>query len=622
MKYIVFGTAGHVDHGKSALIKALTGVDTDRLTEEKKRGISIDLGFAAMELGDSNMAGIIDVPGHERYLKNMLAGSGSIDAALLVIAADEGIMPQTTEHLAMLNLYGIKHGLIVLNKVDKVASDWLELVQEEICEAVKDSFLENAPICHVSSTTGLGLNELRASMLKVAQTADARNSEAPFRLWIDRVFSVKGYGAVVTGTVLSGKIVAGNNVVLYPKEASVRVRGLETHGNKVEMVEAGQRAAINITGAEFEEIRRGMVLSSHAVTQVSTEWDVVVKWLCAVETGTRIRLHIGTGEFIGRIYKFKNSDDGYMKLILEEPIGAAAGDTGIIRLYSPQTLLGSVKLIGVSKRTRKIEESRKLFAQALNSENLNDIIGHALKQTSSFMTVEDLNKMIGFRSVRGIKETLEELEAENKIVAINNYYIDANLLQNVTSQIEELLRTYHKEFPEKTGISQELVKQQLKVSTKVFHQYLTYWQETNKIILSEGYLAYKQHAENQIEWEQDLLSKAEKVLGNNHIIPLNIEDFFAKLKLQSKISKAAFETLCRHGLLVKAGDMYVYRKTIQYIVDLLRVHFCNNSTLTVGEFRDMINTSRKYALPLLEYLDLHKYTEREGDIRRAGCKIS
>ena len=261
MKHLIIGTAGHVDHGKSALIKALTGTDTDRLKEEKQRGISIDLGFAALSLGKDIQAGIVDVPGHERFLKNMLAGTGGIDMAMLVIAADEGVMPQTREHLAMLNLYGIKNGIVVINKIDKVESEWLELVEEDVKSTLAGTFLTHAPLCRVSAATGQGIAELRRILADVAGTLPARDSMAPFRLWIDRAFTVKGYGVVVTGSVLSGTAKLGDNLILYPSAKPVRIRGLETHGTKAEKVMAGQRAAINITGADLNEVSRGMALA-------------------------------------------------------------------------------------------------------------------------------------------------------------------------------------------------------------------------------------------------------------------------------------------------------------------------------------------------------------------------
>lgn len=320
MKHIIIGTAGHVDHGKTALIGALTGTDTDRLKEEKARGISIDLGFAALPLGEEVTAGIVDVPGHERFLKNMLAGTGGIDLAMLVIAADEGIMPQTREHLAMLELYGVKYGVVALNKVDKVDAEWLELVEEDVRSFLADTFLAGAPLCRVSAFSGDGIPQLRQTLLAVAEQLPGRDSTAPFRLWVDRAFTVKGHGAVVTGSALSGTIAVGDGLRLYPQADAVRVRGLEWHGKKVERIFAGQRSAINISGVDTEVLERGMALSAPERGQVGGVWDIAADWRREVASGTRVRLHLGTGEYIGRLYFYKDIACRYARLALEKPL--------------------------------------------------------------------------------------------------------------------------------------------------------------------------------------------------------------------------------------------------------------------------------------------------------------
>ncbi len=342
MKHIIIGTAGHVDHGKTALIKALTGTDTDRLIEEKLRGISIDLGFAALRLTDELTLGIVDVPGHERFLKNMLAGTGGIDLALLIIAADEGIMPQTREHLAMLELLGIQQGIVVITKIDKVDADWLELVEEDVKQLLAGTFLAAAPLCRVSAVTGAGLEELRRELLTATLKMTPRDSSAPFRLWIDRVFTIKGHGTVATGSVLSGAASVGDSLQLYPAGELLRVRGLESHGVKVETVYAGQRAAINLGGTDAAALERGMVLSAPRRGLVSAVWDLIAEWRQEVTSGTRVRLHLGTGEFLGRVYRFKDQSPRYMRIILEKPLSAGLGDKAIIRQYSPQVLLGGL----------------------------------------------------------------------------------------------------------------------------------------------------------------------------------------------------------------------------------------------------------------------------------------
>ncbi|HEY3423538.1 MAG TPA: selenocysteine-specific translation elongation factor [Negativicutes bacterium] len=620
MKYVIIGTAGHVDHGKSALIKALTGTDTDRLQEEKLRGISIDLGFASLALSQELMAGIVDVPGHERFLKNMLAGTGGIDMVMLVIAADEGVMPQTREHLAMLNLYGVQQGLVAINKIDKVDEEWLELVEEDIRSLLADTFLAKAPLCRVSALSGSGVAQLRQTLLTVAQTVTARDSSAPFRLWVDRVFTVKGHGAVVTGSVLSGAASIGDSLQLYPDRQSVRIRGLESHSHKVETIFAGQRAAINIAGVEMSEVERGMSLSEPERGQISNVWDVVVTWHQEVDSGTRIRLHLGTGEFLGRLYQFKNVTNTYMRLMLEKPLAAGAGDRGIIRLYSPQYLLGGVMLVAPSKKSRNCSAARCLMAQALKRQDVTTFIRQLLVEYGP-MIGEEVRRKGGYIRDEELARIMGQLVAEGSVMLLEPYYIEQSTLAVLTEKVRKLLKDYHQEQPDRPGLSRELIKQKLAMEDRTFETVLGYWQQKQFVITTGADIALKEHAAKHSDWKQELVAKAEIVLDNTGLQPITFETVVEKLKLPPDKSRAAFDTLIHQGVLIRVGELYVYRKTIQNIVKLIQNHFQKQPTLTVAELRDMLNTSRKVALPLLEYFDLHKYTIREGDIRRSGLKI-
>ena len=622
MKYLIIGTAGHVDHGKSALIKALTGIDTDRLKEEKARGISIDLGFASLPLDKNYMAGIVDVPGHERFLKNMLAGTGGIDMVMMVIAADEGVMPQTREHLAMLHLYGVKKGVVVITKIDKADEDWLDLIEEDVRELLASTFLEGAPLCRVSAVTGQGLEALRQTLLAVAGTIHARDSKAPFRMWIDRIFTVKGHGAVVTGSVLSGTTKIGDGLELYPARQGVRVRGLEWHGSKVEQIYAGQRAAINIAGVDFEEVSRGMALSAPAYSQISAIWDAQVQWHQEpVPNGTRIRLHLGTGEYLGRIYNFKDVSDQYMRLMLESPLGAGAGDRGIIRLYSPQHLLGGVMLIAPGKRSRKIGVHRIAMAQALAQQDYKETVQYLLAEHSLPMTIEDIQQRAGYVRSDLIRGIVLKLANDKQVIILENYYIDKKSLTTVTKKLEGMVKKYHSEQPTRAGMSQEIIKQQLALMDRHLDLLLSYWQEIGMVILTGGEVALKEHAARHTDWQQDLVNKAEQMLADIGLNNIDAALLADRLEFPNDKARIALENLSKQGLLVRVGDMHVYRKTIQYITELIQQHFQHNATLTVAQLRDMLNTSRKVALPLIEYLDMHKYTIRDGDLRRPGPKL-
>ncbi|BBB90595.1 MAG TPA: selenocysteine-specific translation elongation factor [Methylomusa anaerophila] len=621
MKYMIIGTAGHVDHGKSAIIKALTGTDTDRLKEEKLRGISIDLGFASLNLGDDMIAGIVDVPGHERFLKNMLAGSGGIDLVMLVIAADEGIMPQTREHLAMLQLLGIRQGVVVINKIDKVDEEWLELIESETRGFLAGTFLEAAKYIHVSAITGAGLDTLKNTLAQLAKTVPARNGSAPFRLWIDRVFTVKGYGVVVTGSVLSGSAKSGDTMILYPAGKLVRVRGFESHGRKTEVIYAGQRAAINISGVDMEEIFRGMALSSPERGEISNLWDITVEWLQEVASGTRVRLHLGTGEFLGRVYQYKDTSNKYMRLILEAPLAASLGDKGILRLYSPQYLLGGATLLAPGKASRKFGPELAELEQAIAAGNTEGMIWGRLAGAHKIQGVEDIRRQAGYLTDITVAAAVAGLEKDEKLVNLKEGYIARPVLEQMTKQMLAVLKEYHRSQPDRGGMGKDILRQKLKLDEKTFERLLEYWHAHSGIIMTGGDIALAAHAAKHGDWKQDLTAKAEAALAGIGLTDIDILLLGEKLALPFEKAKAAHEILTRAGILIKVGDMFVYRKTIQYIAQLIQKHFQVYSTLSVAELRDMLNTSRKVAVPLMEYFDMHKYTIRDGDLRHATRKI-
>ena len=621
MKYLIIGTAGHVDHGKSALIKALTGIETDRLKEEKERGISIDLGFALLPLGNEIMAGIVDVPGHERFLKNMLAGTGGIDLALLVVAADEGVMPQTREHLAMLSLYGVKRGVVVMNKIDKVESDWLELVEGEVRELLQETFLAEAPFCRVSAVSGAGVAELKELLLKMSLETQSRDADAPFRLWVDRVFSIKGHGAVVTGSLLSGRAVAGDALRLQPGGKLVRVRGVEWHGQKTESVVAGQRAAINIAGAESEELARGMVLSAPEVGEESQVWDVRVKWRQEVESGCRIRLHLGTGEYIGRLYRFKNTEADVARLVLENIAPGAAGDRGIIRLYSPQHLLAGAMLIRPGQRKKHPSASRLKLGQAVLTGVLPEIVAALLADAAEPLSLQELLRRGGYRNKKRLEEALRKLINAKTAAKLEAGYVAVQWLEEIKSQAQAELQTFHAVEPERKGLSRETLRKKLLLSEKAFDELGKIWLSEGWLSATGGELALTEHAEAHGDWESELVALAEEKLAKLGLEDIQAEWLEENLPAPANRRKAIMPTLVRRGVLLRLGGIHVYSKTIQNIVAVIQRHFQSNESLSVAELRDLINTSRKYAMPIMEYLDLHKYTKREGDKRVRGTKL-
>ena len=621
MKYVIIGTAGHVDHGKSALIKALTGTDTDRLKEEKVRGISIDLGFATMELSHEMMVGIVDVPGHERFLKNMLAGTGGIDLAMLVIAADEGVMPQTREHLAMLHFYGIKHGVVVINKIDKVDKEWLELVEEDVNAMLTGHFLAEAALCRVSAITGEGLSNLKETLLAEAKKIIMRDRTAPFRLWIDRVFTMKGYGAVVTGSVLSGTAGIGDALTLYPSGQQARVRGMECHGHKAETVYAGQRAALNIAGVDKNEMARGMFLSHEAYGQVSTTWDVMVELDQPLQNGTRVRLHLGTGEFLGRIYLYKDGSHPYMRLALEESLAASAGDRGILRLYSPQDLLGGVMLIGPCKNTRSISEERRLLGAALLEQDIHNVVYNVIVDHKGMISGSEIKRLVGYINKRQVEQSLELLRIEEKIVILDHWYIGSGSLRLLTQKCIGLLDAFHSAQPERAGLSREIIKQKLTLEDKAFDKVAAFWQKEGTVVSTGGDLALQKHAIKYNNWYHELIITCDQVLTNQEFNTIDVCMLGEKLNLLPEKANVIFNILLSKGLVIQVDTISIYWKTMQYTIKVLQQYFQSNERITVGQLRTMLNTSRKVALALLEYLDMHKYTIRRGDERYPGLKM-
>ncbi len=621
MKHVIIGTAGHVDHGKTALIKALTGTDTDRLKEEKDRGISIDLGFAALPLGDDVTAGIVDVPGHERFLKNMLAGTGGIDLVMLVIAADEGVMPQTREHLAMLGLYGVRDGVVVLNKIDKVDPEWLALVEEDVAAILAGTFLAAAPLLRVSAVTGEGLARLRDALLAAARAVPARDSQAPFRLWIDRAFTVKGHGSVVTGSVLSGAASIGDSLRLYPAGSLVRVRGLETHGQKCERVSAGQRAAINLGGVDTAELSRGMSLSAPGRGQSGEVWDVAADWTEPVAAGTRVRLHLGTGEFLARVHYFREQPPRLARLLLETPLTAGLGDRGIIRRYSPQHLLGGVTLVAPGMPSRRLRPGRAALAAAVAARDSENIVAALIADFGQPVRDEEIRRAAGYLQDAAINAALAAHTASGAIIRVGAYYLDAAVLAALGERLVSVLDDWHRAQPDRPGMAREILRQKLGLKEKACEALIDHWQKQGVIAVSGADVALRDFASRHSDWLQELSARADAALEGTGLEGVDWQVLAEKMALTADKARAVQEDLLRQGTLIRVGETLVYRKTIQYIAKLIQEHFAANPTLTVAQLRDMLNTSRKVALPLLEYFDLHKYTVREGDNRRPGPKL-
>lgn len=615
MNHVIIGTAGHVDHGKTALVKSLSGQDTDRLKEEKARGISIDLGFAHMPLTDTLDAAIVDVPGHERFLKNMLAGVGGIDLALLVVAADEGVMPQTIEHVAMLNLYGIKFGVIAITKVDKVEAEWLELIEEEVNRLIADTFLATAPILRVSAFTGQGLSELKATLARVSDNVEERDADGAFRLWIDRAFTIKGYGVVVTGSVLSGKVAVGQLLQLEPAGLTVKVRGIECHGKDLSQTVAGQRAAINLSGVDTDQVSRGMLLSSPERSYVSRIWDVSVDWQQAVKSGTRVRLHLGTGEWIGRVRRPRGTPDEIVRLSFEQALPGGAGERGIVRLYSPPKLVAGITLLSPVLRPTA---SLVRLAKAMTETDMATFLAEIVASSDQPLTIGKIRRACGYVADHLCQAILEDLQKRVEILRLGESYFSVKQANRLAAKLVERLAQVHNTLPSAAGESREAVRQYLGMEEKWFDHMMLVWQKEGLCITTGSVVALPSHATSHRDWLVESIDKLDKALVNQPLCHLDMDKLTQVLALQSSVTKQMQENLLRAGELVRLGESIVYRKTLQNNVRLIQHYVQENITATAAQLRDVMQISRKLAIPVLEYCDMNKYTVREGDLRRLG----
>lgn len=624
MKNIIVGTAGHIDHGKTTLIKALTGRETDNLKEEKQRGISINLGFTYFDLPSKKRVGIVDVPGHEKFIKNMLAGACGIDIVLLVVAADEGVMPQTIEHLDILHYLDVKKGIIVLTKCDLVDEEFIELVKDDIKEKVKGLFIENAPIVEVDSLSKRGLDDLIKKIDEISEDVEERKLDAPSRMSIDRVFSLKGFGTIVTGTLIEGKISIDDELTIYPSEKKVKVRNLQVHGCDVKTAYAGQRTAINLANIKVSEIQRGDVIAYTGSVEESMMIDVNISLVehCkkSLKHWDRIRIFHGTKQILCRIVPLNEDEihygkSGYAQLRLEEKIVAKKGDRFIIRSYSPMDTIGGGVIIDTAPKKHKIYDEKVIEALKLKEKGeLKDIIEEYLKlNLSNYITLKDLVSYTGDKE-EYVKEGLDNLIAENKVFCVNKYYLHISHYDKLKQKIIDTLTTYHKQYRLRRGILKEELRSKVDNNLKV---------KDIDVILN------KMIQDKEIKIENNLVSKYEfEVVFNQKQLSIKkeIENKLRKNGLNSLISK---DDICNKNkfyeevlealvgeTIQKLDDTYYIDKKIYEKVKLdLLDYLKKNKEITVAEFRDITNSNRKISIAILEHFDRNRITKRVEDKR-------
>jgi len=616
MKNIIAGTAGHIDHGKSALVRALTGIDTDRLKEEKQRGISIDLGFAHLQLSQNLRVAFIDVPGHERFIKNMLAGVGGIDLVLFVIAADESIKPQTREHFDICRLLGIERGIVVLTKSDLVDNDILDLVRLEVDEFVQGSFLENAPVIPVSSTAGAGLPGLRAELEKIAAGIRERDSSHYFRLPIDRAFSMRGFGTVVTGTLISGTVRLEQEVELHPARKRLRIRGIQVHGASVDRASAGQRTALNIAGVEPDELARGMMLAEagrfHSVQQIDCVFDLLPS-ARPLKHRAPVHFHSGTAEveaevrLIERTEAIPPGSRGYVRFLLRDPLQLLPGDRFIVRMFSPVITIGGGTILDIGAPRRGTSDRLRV----LESAPLAGKIALLVRESRYGMSMPELVSRLGL-----LEADVRKAAASTQAVVIEApqfWLLDPAWVSGRIEKIQEILKQFHRVNPLLAGLSkEELRSRQLPGAPPFLLDALlararTIAADGESVRLASHKVALKQD-------EEEAANKIESAFRSAGLAVPFVQEVLAKSGVEAARARTILQLLLREKKLVRISDELVFHPTaIQTLREMLARH--KGARFSVPEFKDWTGVSRKYAIPLLEFLDREHITRREGDLR-------
>ncbi|OWZ83940.1 selenocysteine-specific translation elongation factor [Natranaerobius trueperi] len=625
--HLVVGTAGHVDHGKTKLIEKLTGKDTDRLQEEKDRGISVDLGFAPFTMPSGGVAGVVDVPGHEKFIHNMLAGIAGIDLVLLVIDVNEGIMPQTKEHLAIMELLEIKSGIVVLTKVDQAEEEWIDLMEEEVRESLAGTFLDNEPVIRTSVVSEEGIDDLKEAIDDKSQDISPKDEDGPIRMPIDRSFKISGFGTVVTGTLVSGTINKDDELEVVPSNTKTRARSLQVHGKSVEKAVAGQRVAINVPNVTSENLERGYVLSQPNYFQEVSKCDVKISMLedttWELKNGTPIHLHVGAGETIARVYfygqkKLEPGESSYAQLRLEKPLAIFRKDKFIIRSYSPVTTIGGGFVLE-HNATKKPLNSKQTI-ERLKTLEIGDPkqIVNQIIQKNGVITINELKKETGIIG-ENLTKILDELIEEKEVKLVENYVISSEKRKVLKDQITNMIIDYHKIYPLRDGKPKAEVISWLKefgLDEKASILVLEEIYNEENIDNQNDYIFMEDFIPSPNNKQQYYIDSILKLYDENEFKPPQLNEISTQLKIEDNELKEIIDYLIRKGDVIKITEgYYISSHILEKAIELLKTHFENNSTISIGEWRDILDTSRKYALPLLEYFDRIRLTKRDGDIR-------
>ena len=644
MRNIVIGTAGHIDHGKSALVRAITGVDPDRLKEEKERGITIDLGFAHLRTNDLTFA-FVDVPGHERFVRNMLAGVSGIDSVLFVVAADESVMPQTREHFDICRLLSLPGGVIALTKADLVDRETLELVQLEMRELVEGSFLGNAPMIPVSARTGEGLDLLLGELVKLSQTSQDRIVSGPVRLPVDRAFSVKGFGPVITGTLVSGRIDVDDELEILPGGTNVKVRGLQAHGERKQAVETGQRAAINLGGIDFSDLNRGDSLVTPNCFTTTRQFDVILELLEGsnpLKHGSRIRFHQGTSEILGRVAfsaKIDRQDDKFeavarllpgsrvhARFRLESPVVLTRGDRFVVRSYSPSVTIGGGEVIdpkpprsGIrtpSTRTRLECLGSLLSQSSVSAAKAVEVI---LQEREALgLSVRELTTRVGV-SPNQVEGFLKRFVQAGQAVLVGDFLVSAVALLNLSTRLLEELGRYHQAHPLSDGIPREEAREKLfRGTAQPVFEYVLEQLVGSKEIVARDRVALASHRISLSSDEIRTRDVIERLFRDGGLKPPDATTLAGTVEMPPEIVDRILQLLIRQKVLVRLNALVFHVDVLSQLkTDMaeLKASSIESAHVNVATFKERHGITRKYAIPLLEYLDRERLTRRVGDVR-------
>lgn len=618
---VIIGTAGHIDHGKTTLIKALSGIETDTTLEEKERGMSINLGFAYFDLPSGKRCGVVDVPGHEKFIKNMLAGVSGINLVLLLVDSREGIMPQTKEHIDILTLLGIENYIIVMTKIDLVEEEYRELVKEDIREFTKGSALENAPIIEVDSISRKGIDVLLDTIDKKTNDIEAKNIEKNARLNVDRSFQVKGFGTVVTGTLTEGSISVGDELVIYPKEVKAKVRNIQVHSQDVDKAYAGQRTAINLSNIKFDDVKRGDTLATAGSLVKTYMLDSEIKLInddrANLELWDRVRIYVGTVEVMARVVplgteSIKPGENGFVQLRLEEEIAVKNYDKFIIRTYSPMVTIGGGVILDASpkKHSRFNEEILEKLKVQLEGNSGDLIQNYLLSHSNYIVSKNEIIKDLQLSEGEAVTE-LDELVASGNIFETKLGYIHKKKYDEVLEKLKKLLVDYHKRYKLKVGIPKVEIISKFKLSQKEVLELIDLFIKNNEVRLEGNLVAEKDFVVNYDKKQLAEKARIEKELLNGGFTPPTIKELTNGVKASVEL----LDSLVDNTIIRLDADLVLHRDVLAKAIEKVNEHFKNAEKMTLAEFRDITGSSRKYSMAILEYIDKLGITRRVENYR-------